>query len=237
MSFLPQSADRPDAFEGLDDSLAFPFPSPALDWDPEQEEPLFSADWDQVTPPQDGLYSTPLSWDPPETNTRDHHTVASTTMNTLTAAQQQKLRSIAMPSHLRYKHQQSPVSTSSASKSLSGLSPKCQPTRKRKSSADAEDDESSAGQNPPVKQTAHNVIEKRYRTNLNDKIAALRDSVPSLRIMSKSVRGEDTADDREELQGLTPAHKLNKATVSCTTPDIRILDLHTSLSFVPGCAE
>ena len=57
------------------------------------------------------------------------------------------------------------------------------------------------------------MIEKRYRTNLNDKIAALRDSVPSLRIMTKSQRGEDTADDREDLQGLTPAHKLNKATV------------------------
>ena len=58
------------------------------------------------------------------------------------------------------------------------------------------------------------MIEKRYRTNLNDKIAALRDSVPSLRIMSKSARGEDTTEDREELHGLTPAHKLNKATVS-----------------------
>lgn len=58
------------------------------------------------------------------------------------------------------------------------------------------------------------MIEKRYRTNLNDKIAALRDSVPALRIMSKSARGEDTTEDREELHGLTPAHKLNKATVS-----------------------
>ncbi|CAJ2661547.1 unnamed protein product [Trifolium pratense] len=57
------------------------------------------------------------------------------------------------------------------------------------------------------------MIEKRYRTNLNDKIAALRDAVPSLRITSKSARGEDTMDDREELQGLKPAHKLNKATV------------------------
>jgi hypothetical protein len=43
----------------------------------------------------------------------------------------------------------------------------------------------------------------------------LRDSVPSLRIMSKSARGEDTTEDREELHGLTPAHKLNKATVRC----------------------
>ncbi|PMD20014.1 HLH-domain-containing protein, partial [Hyaloscypha hepaticicola] len=63
----------------------------------------------------------------------------------------------------------------------------------------------------PVKKTAHNMIEKRYRTNLNDKIAALRDSVPSLRVMSKkNSRGEEV---HEDLQGLTPAHKLNKATV------------------------
>jgi hypothetical protein len=62
------------------------------------------------------------------------------------------------------------------------------------------------------------MIEKRYRTNLNGTIAALRDSVPSLRIMSKSARGEDSADDRQELQGLTPAHKLNKATVCALVP-------------------
>lgn len=62
------------------------------------------------------------------------------------------------------------------------------------------------------KKTAHNMIEKRYRTNLNDKIAALRDSVPSLRVMAGTSKlGED--DDEEDLEGLTPAHKLNKATV------------------------
>lgn len=56
------------------------------------------------------------------------------------------------------------------------------------------------------------MIEKRYRTNLNDKIAALRDSVPSLRIMAGTARlGED--DEEEDLGGLAPAHKLNKATV------------------------
>lgn len=87
--------------------------------------------------------------------------------------------------------------------------------RKRKSSID-EDDEGDDSPPPtnssrPVKKTAHNMIEKRYRTNLNDKIAALRDSVPSLRVMSKkNSRGEEV---HEDLQGLTPAHKLNKATV------------------------
>lgn len=65
-----------------------------------------------------------------------------------------------------------------------------------------------SGRHQPVKKTAHNMIEKRYRTNLNDKIAALRDSVPSLRVMvKKNSRGEDI---EEDLQGLTPAHKLNK---------------------------
>ncbi|KAI0155172.1 hypothetical protein GGR57DRAFT_491674 [Xylariaceae sp. FL1272] len=100
--------------------------------------------------------------------------------------------------------------------------------RKRKSSVDDDDDEDDEdGQ--PIKKTAHNMIEKRYRTNLNDKIAALRDSVPSLRIMSKSARGEDTTEDREELHGLTPAHKLNKATVlSKATEYIRHLEKRNS---------
>jgi hypothetical protein len=78
---------------------------------------------------------------------------------------------------------------------------------------DDDDDEEHGEHERPIKKTAHNMIEKRYRNNLNDKIAALRDSVPSLRIMTKSARGEDTTEDREELHGLTPAHKLNKATV------------------------
>lgn len=77
------------------------------------------------------------------------------------------------------------------------------------------------------------MIEKRYRTNLNDKIAALRDAVPSLRLMvhrmerdglsGALVAGEgimmDDADissleaEQHLLGGLAPAHKLNKATV------------------------
>lgn len=209
-------------FEGLgdfDDTVAFN-DSLAVD-----EEPLFSVDWDQETPPYDGgLYSTPLNWDPPEPKIEEVPALPLsapyTVMNrgsVLTAAQQEKLASIAMPARLQYRSQDSPGSNASGRKSGSVSSPDSNAnSRKRKSSTeiDDEDDEDSSGQHPPVKKTAHNMIEKRYRTNLNDKIAALRDSVPSLRIMSKSARGEDTIDDREDLQGLTPAHKLNKATVS-----------------------
>lgn len=190
------------------------------------DEPLFQDSWNlQDTPPYDqaGLYSTPLSWDPPQA--RDpvqpkaetvQPAVQPANVLTLTAAQQELLRSIAMPEHLQYPSTQehSPQSATSTYKSGSVSSPDHHDhTRKRKSSSEdveVEDDASGdeGGAHRPVKKTAHNMIEKRYRTNLNDKIAALRDSVPSLRVMAKNARGEDG--EKEDLQGLTPAHKLNK---------------------------
>lgn len=199
-----------EPFDEFDDNVAFGS-GLAL-----EEDTLFPADWDSQTPPYENqVYSAPLSWDAPQPKVEPLPMTAYSTMNSLTPAQQEKLRQIAMPHHLQYRGQNSPNSTAST-KSQSISSPDSNGhSRKRKSSMEAEDedDEDESGQHPPVKKTAHNMIEKRYRTNLNDKIAALRDSVPSLRIMTKSARGEDTADDREELQGLTPAHKLNKATV------------------------
>jgi hypothetical protein len=180
------------------------------------DEPLFQDDWNhQDTPPYDqGLYSTPLSWEPPQTRApveEKVQTIQPTNVVTLTTAQQELLRSIAMPEHIQYPSENSPESATTY-KSGSVSSPEQQDqTRKRKSSVedDDEDDGEEAGQRP-VKKTAHNMIEKRYRTNLNDKIAALRDSVPSLRVMSKSSRGEDASGEKEDLEGLTPAHKLNK---------------------------
>ncbi|KAI5797452.1 hypothetical protein DFH27DRAFT_562347 [Peziza echinospora] len=90
-------------------------------------------------------------------------------------------------------------------------------TKKRKSSDTPDLDNSppphhTGTRKQQPKKTAHNMIEKRYRTNLNDKIAALRDAVPSLRVMAGTSKlGDD--DEEEDLEGLTPAHKLNKATV------------------------
>lgn len=86
------------------------------------------------------------------------------------------------------------------------------------------------------KKTAHNMIEKRYRNNLNDKIASLRDAVPALRVMVHRMEPansseEDGGDEGAaaarlarrgsraatagamDLGGLAPAHKLNKATI------------------------
>ncbi|KAK6845783.1 helix-loop-helix DNA-binding domain-containing protein [Apiospora arundinis] len=178
-----------------------------------------------------GMSNGLLATATPSNVAQPHHTTTLPTVsyNTLTEAQREKLSKIAMPPHLQYhsspKSEPSPESASSTRKSPFMSSPEgqSQSSRKRKSSAD--DDEDDDDLEHPMKKSAHNAIEKRYRTNLNDKIAALRDSVPSLRIMSKSARGEDTTEDREELHGLTPAHKLNKATVlSKATEYIRHLE-------------
>jgi len=128
-------------------------------------------------------------------------------------------------------HSQSPGSVRNGNaSSLSAHSspePVLSNPKKRKSSSD-DTDSPSVGKKEkggPPKKTAHNMIEKRYRTNLNDKIAALRDSVPSLRVMSRGNGQGEEEDDPEDLEGLTPAHKLNKATVlSKATEYIRHLE-------------
>ena len=177
----------------------------------------------------DPFHSAGESWVPTPTSAGNHleqagrpvYMTATMGGGSLTPAQQEKLRNIAMPSHLQLQTNM-PVKRSisdspTSYKDHAASSPDSNGgqggSRKRKSSAEA-DEEDEDGSQPPGKKTAHNMIEKRYRTNLNDKIAMLRDAVPSLRIMQKSARGEDTAGDREELGGLAPAHKLNKATVS-----------------------
>lgn len=114
----------------------------------------------------------------------------------------------------------SPESTTQNRNSISSNSPdppKKRGGRKRKAETQLEkpkaDEEkksdSQSGEEEPANKTSHNVIEKRYRNNLNNKIVELRNSVPSLRAMGRANGGEQV----EDLEGLTPAHKLNKATV------------------------
>ena len=83
---------------------------------------------------------------------------------------------------------------------------------------------------PATKKRPHNIIEKRYRANLNDKIAELRDSVPSLRFAQKSkVRDLANGDsDEEDLDGLVPTNKLNKASILTKAVEyIRHLEFRT----------
>lgn len=66
--------------------------------------------------------------------------------------------------------------------------------------------------------TSHNVIEKKYRTNINDKIFQLREIVPTLRVAYKKYSGIPVvAQDAADLDGLEPARKLNKASILLKT--------------------
>jgi hypothetical protein len=61
------------------------------------------------------------------------------------------------------------------------------------------------------------MIEKRYRTNINDKIAQLRDAVPSLRLMAQRAKAAEDGDGLlESVPGLAApgqCAKPNKATI------------------------
>lgn len=83
---------------------------------------------------------------------------------------------------------------------------------------------------PAAKKRPHNVIEKRYRANLNEKIAELRDSVPSLRSIKKAKAHDASNGDSEDedLDGLTPSNKLNKASILTKAVEyIRHLEFRT----------
>lgn len=65
--------------------------------------------------------------------------------------------------------------------------------------------------NKRSKKVAHNTVEKRYRMNLNSKIAELRESVPSLRSTKTSLSDEEDGDNGASGKGLRKAQVLSKA--------------------------
>lgn len=81
-------------------------------------------------------------------------------------------------------------------------------SKKRKASTESDDSATRPGSRDgriaSVQNKSHSIVEKRYRTNLNDKIADLRRSVPSLRADSSS---------SPEAKKLLAAPKHNKSTI------------------------
>ncbi|CAE6409312.1 unnamed protein product [Rhizoctonia solani] len=78
---------------------------------------------------------------------------------------------------------------------------------------------------PPLRtKTSHTTIERRYRTNLNTRITALRHAVPALRVLDKAVFPNEQPDEHGLCDGVRPARKASKASVlGKATEYIRVL--------------
>jgi hypothetical protein len=138
--------------------------------------------------------------------------------SSLTEAEEQSLQEIAMPqlSHIK-------ISSEPSSPLVSHYSPSPSPspeaetrtrkTKKRKPSIDDEDVPIALSQS---RKRGHNAIEKRYRTNLNDKINCLREGVPALSKSSSSEMksGDECEDsDAEGVDVKTGQQKYGKAAI------------------------
>ena len=137
-------------------------------------------------------------------------------LSPMTTGERQHLRNIAFQRTSSHGSQRSAGSAGDGTRAVSASpgAPRSNSVGKKRKSSGEEVVPEQAKTEPPVKKTAHNMIEKRYRTNLNDKISQLRDAVPSLRAMPKAAPSTMEGDeDREDLDGLVPTHKINKSVI------------------------
>lgn len=140
--------------------------------------------------------------------------------SSLTEAEERDLQDIAMPYRMlsAIKLASEPSSPTS-SHSNHSPSPSPEPetlnrkTKKRKSSMNDEEVPSALCQS---RKRGHNAIEKRYRTNLNDKINCLRQGIPSIsRRSSSDAKSDDEAEDSEAegMDSKTGQQKYGKAAI------------------------
>jgi hypothetical protein len=140
--------------------------------------------------------------------------------SSLTEAEERDLQDIAMPSRMlsAIKLASEPSSpTSSHSNHSPSPSPEPQTrtrkNNKRKMSVDDGEVPSALCQS---RKRGHNAIEKRYRTNLNDKINCLRQGIPSLsRRSSSDAKSDDEGEDSdaEAMDSKTAQQKYGKAAI------------------------
>jgi hypothetical protein len=124
--------------------------------------------------------------------------------STLSASEQQRLQALAMPYRVVSQNKAvsepwSPTTSTSISTQSRSASPApkttTRKTKKRKSSVGDDEVPSALCQS---RKRGHNAIEKRYRTNLNDKIACLRQGIPPLwRRSSTDSKSVDELDGEE----------------------------------------
>jgi hypothetical protein len=124
--------------------------------------------------------------------------------------------------------EQSLISTSSERWAPAATSPEPShnlPNKKRKSSV-SEDEASSTAtgrKRLPKSKAAHNIVEKRYRTNLNDKMNALYNRLPSLQAKYKKTH-QSSGHNEDEDENVCDDHgpkgqKINKSVVLSEAAD------------------
>lgn len=108
-------------------------------------------------------------------------------------------------------------STQSLSPALSNEANPLQSPKLEEEDSDSSHKRSASKSRKKPRRSTHNAIEKRYRVKLNEKIAELRDSIPSLRQQAAttpggSPLGESSATDPVSGQKINKANILEKAT-------------------------
>jgi hypothetical protein len=162
----------------------------------------------QVSQPQlDNLCNMDSSWPRPQSSSQAKQQI---TLNPqFSAMEMPKLLAIAMPKSRAPKSPESPKKFKDHGKrsfscprasASSTTSPKPSPRSRAKS-----------------RKVNHTVIEKRYRTNLSEKIALLRDSIPSLRSMDNEVSICDTTMP-DNLRGSLAMRNLKKVSQVIVIP-------------------
>ena len=184
-------------------------------------------------PQREGLYSTPLSWERPQMGMR-LDSMLGLPSSSLSEAEQRRLIAIAMNSGTTTSSMGSnlsnfggfpmfgsgmgTVSLSQITNSdfMSAMSESSDSMMPQTSKTDKQSKDKGKEKPKSADRTAHNDIERKYRTNLKDKIAELRDAVPALRTIP-----ENSVDDGEG-EGSTHGSrgpKVSKGTVLTKATD------------------
>ncbi|KAI1416367.1 HLH-domain-containing protein [Hypoxylon sp. FL1857] len=173
-------------------------------------------------PPRERLYSTPLSWEQPQPGFRmdyvnvnppfndpERQRLLAIAMGTGQAPQQQAVPRQAPGMDFRFEINQSPTTMSDSKSNTPEPRVKPAMTRPQVPSRNNSTDVVEKSKDKPRNsdRAAHNDIERKYRTNLKDKIAELRDAIPSLRAIPED------GDENDNPGASRTAPKVSKGTV------------------------
>lgn len=161
-------------------------------------------------PPRETLYSTPLSWEPPQPGVRMESYI---NMNpAFNNPEQRRLLAIAMGTGQAFSPDGSrpdPIMDFSFDDITSPTS-----TQPRRPQAPGRSESIDKQKTKPKssERAAHNDIERKYRTNLKDRISDLRDAVPSLRATPEELEDDSGAAASRSAPKVSKGTILTKAT-------------------------